>query len=106
MDISYDSKVPGFVGFTDHSGRQREGEYPIPPGTTPIMGTEFSGIVEELGPGVTDIHAGDEVLGLTYGVSNAVSTTVALSQLTSDARIGRIRRIRSRPCRNAHSQAE
>lgn len=48
--------------------RQREGRYPLPPGTTEILGVEFSGTVAELGPGVNDFHVGDEVFGLTYGV--------------------------------------
>ncbi|KAG8897354.1 hypothetical protein FRC00_004403 [Tulasnella sp. 408] len=46
---------------------QREGEYPLPPGTTEILGVEFSGSVAEVGPNVQDFHIGDEVFGLTYG---------------------------------------
>ena len=52
--------------------RQREGHYPVPPGTTPILGVEFSGIVEEVGPNVTNVEIGDEVFGLCYGVSDAL----------------------------------
>ncbi|KAG8214685.1 chaperonin 10-like protein [Butyriboletus roseoflavus] len=32
---------------------QREGMYPPPPGASHVLGVEFSGIVHELGPGVT-----------------------------------------------------
>ena len=53
---------------------QREGRYPAPPGASPILGVEFAGVVTELGPGVTEWSVGDEVLGLTKGVSIGVST--------------------------------
>lgn len=46
---------------------QREGQYPLSPGTTEILGVEFSGSVAEVGPNVQDFHVGDEVFGLTYG---------------------------------------
>ena len=53
---------------------QREGKYPAPPGASSILGVEFAGVVTELGPGVTEWSVGDEVLGLTKGVSIEVST--------------------------------
>jgi len=46
---------------------QRQSGYPLPPGITEILGVEFSGTVDELGHGVTDVDVGDEVLGLAYG---------------------------------------
>jgi len=46
---------------------QREGGYPVPPGTSTIMGVEFSGTVVELGQGVTDWKLGEEVFGLAGG---------------------------------------
>jgi len=46
---------------------QRQGNYPVPPGTTPILGVEFSGTVVEVGPEVTTWKEGDEVLGLVTG---------------------------------------
>ncbi|KAG8929347.1 hypothetical protein FRC01_004464 [Tulasnella sp. 417] len=46
---------------------QREGKYPLPPGTTEILGVEFSGSVAEVGPNVQDFNVGDEVFGLAYG---------------------------------------
>lgn len=47
---------------------QREGMYPLPPGVSHILGVEFSGVVHELGPGVTQWSCGDEVYGLIGGV--------------------------------------
>jgi NADPH:quinone reductase-like Zn-dependent oxidoreductase len=49
--------------------RQREGGYPLPPGTSDILGVEFSGTIEELGPNPGRWAIGDEVLGLSTGVS-------------------------------------
>jgi NADPH:quinone reductase-like Zn-dependent oxidoreductase len=47
---------------------QREGRYKLPDEAGPILGVEFSGVIEELGGGDTcDFKAGDEVFGLTYG---------------------------------------
>ena len=48
---------------------QREGHYPPPPGSSSILGVEFSGHVAELGPDVSEWKIGDEVLGLAGGVS-------------------------------------
>ncbi|KAF8558275.1 quinone oxidoreductase putative [Imleria badia] len=46
---------------------QREGLYPPPPGASQILGVEFSGVVQELGHGVTKWSLGDEVYGLVGG---------------------------------------
>ena len=47
---------------------QREGKYNVPPQAGKILGVEFSGWIEELGPGDHgDFKAGDEVFGLAYG---------------------------------------
>ena len=50
---------------------QREGNYPwIPPGSSEILGVEFSGHIAALGPNTTlGWRTGDEVLGLASGVS-------------------------------------
>jgi len=62
---------------------QREGHYPVPPGTTAIMGVEFSGIVDELGPGVSQNEraVGDEVLGLAYGGAYAEYAAVPVANV-------------------------
>ena len=49
---------------------QREGKYPVPPGASQILGVEFSGHISELGSSVTAWSIGDEVFGLTTGVSH------------------------------------
>lgn len=47
---------------------QREGQYPVPPGVSQILGVEFSGTIVELGPGIAEkFKTGDEVFGLAYG---------------------------------------
>ena len=50
---------------------QREGNYPgIPPGSSEILGVEFSGHIAALGPNTSlGWQTGDEVLGLANGVS-------------------------------------
>jgi len=47
---------------------QREGRYVLPPGVSPILGVEFSGIISDIGPEVTGWSVGDQVLGLAGGV--------------------------------------
>ncbi len=46
---------------------QAEGRYPPPPGASPILGMEVSGIVEAWGDGVTDTRIGDPVCALIPG---------------------------------------
>lgn len=46
---------------------QREGKYPSPVGTSPLLGLEISGIVEEAGSRVFKWKKGDKVFGLLPG---------------------------------------
>src|SRR5207302_1331664 len=46
---------------------QRTGNYPPPPGASPIPGLEVSGTIAALGPDVTEWHEGDPVCALVAG---------------------------------------
>lgn len=46
---------------------QREGNYPPPPGASPILGLEVAGLVEACGAGVTQWQPGDRVAALLPG---------------------------------------
>jgi len=70
-------KVAAF-GLNGLDLAQREGMYPPPPGASSILGVEFSGVVNELGPGVTKWKLGDEVFGLVGG--GAYANYVACDQ--------------------------
>ena len=52
---------------------QRQGFYPPPPGASAILGLECSGVVSEVGDGVTDWSAGDEVCALLAGGASALA---------------------------------
>ena len=46
---------------------QRQGNYPPPPGASPIPGLEISGTIAAVGPGVPDDYVGDRVCALVSG---------------------------------------
>jgi putative PIG3 family NAD(P)H quinone oxidoreductase len=46
---------------------QRQGNYPPPPGESPLLGLEAAGTVEVLGPGVTGFRPGERVFALLGG---------------------------------------
>lgn len=46
---------------------QRSGEYPLPPGASPLLGVEIAGEVEACGPAVRDVRPGERVFGLVNG---------------------------------------
>ncbi|MGE4344635.1 MAG: NAD(P)H-quinone oxidoreductase [Geoalkalibacter sp.] len=46
---------------------QREGKYPPPPGDSEILGLEVSGVIEEVGPGVSGWEKGERVMSLVGG---------------------------------------
>jgi putative PIG3 family NAD(P)H quinone oxidoreductase len=62
---------------------QREGKYPPPPGDSEILGLEVSGIIEELGAGVTGWKAGDRVASLVGGGGYAEHAVAYSSHLMS-----------------------
>lgn len=52
---------------------QREGHYPVPPQAGKILGVEFSGTIEALGPDVKEnFKVGDEVFGLACQLINSL----------------------------------
>lgn len=59
-------KIVAF-GLNRMDSLQREGNYPLPPGASTILGVEFSGRVDYVEPGVTKWSVGDEVFGLSSG---------------------------------------
>ncbi len=60
---------------------QRGGAYPPPPGASPIMGLECSGVVTELGEGVASFALGDEVCALLAGGGYAEEAVVPAGQV-------------------------
>jgi NADPH2:quinone reductase len=55
------------AGLNHADMAQAKGMYPPPPGASPILGMEVSGIVEALGEGVSNCEIGDEVCALLPG---------------------------------------
>ena len=60
--------------------KQRSGNYPPPPGASPVMGLEVSGTVAALGEGVSGWTEGDEVCALVNGGGYAEYVAVAAGQ--------------------------
>lgn len=59
-------KVHGF-GVNRADTLQRLGKYPPPPGESEILGLEVSGVIDEVGEGVTHWQPGQPVFGLVPG---------------------------------------
>jgi putative PIG3 family NAD(P)H quinone oxidoreductase len=60
---------------------QRQGFYPPPPGASEILGLECSGVISEIGEGVTGWAVGDEVCALLSGGGYAERVAVPAGQL-------------------------
>src|ERR671927_220802 len=60
---------------------QRQGHYPPPPGASEILGLECSGVISEVGAGVTGWSVGDEVCALLSGGGSAERVAVPAGQL-------------------------
>ncbi|WP_116449413.1 NAD(P)H-quinone oxidoreductase [Blastococcus litoris] len=60
---------------------QRQGFYPPPPGASEILGLECSGVISEVGEGVTGWSVGDEVCALLAGGGYAERVAVPAVQL-------------------------
>jgi NADPH:quinone reductase-like Zn-dependent oxidoreductase len=65
------------VGLNRADLLQRRGHYPAPPGApAQIPGLEYSGIVDDVGAGVTRWRAGDRVMGIIGGGAYAEAVVV------------------------------
>jgi putative PIG3 family NAD(P)H quinone oxidoreductase len=60
---------------------QRAGNYPPPPGASDVLGLECSGVISEVGEGVTGWSVGDEVCALLSGGGYAERVAVPAGQL-------------------------
>jgi putative PIG3 family NAD(P)H quinone oxidoreductase len=60
---------------------QRQGFYPPPPGASEIIGLECSGVISEVGEGVSGWSVGDEVCALLSGGGYAERVAVPAGQL-------------------------
>jgi len=60
---------------------QRSGNYPVPPGASPILGLECAGVIEEVGEQVKDFTKGDEVCALLAGGGYAEKVSVPSGQV-------------------------
>lgn len=56
-----------YAGVNRPDVLQRSGSYPPPPGASPYLGLEVSGIIAAVGEGVTQWRVGDKVCALTPG---------------------------------------
>lgn len=59
---------------------QRKGDYPPPPGASPVLGLEIAGEVVAVGEGVTDFELGERVCALANGGGYAEYCAVPASQ--------------------------
>ncbi len=60
---------------------QRSGNYPPPPGASPLLGLECAGVVTEIGEGVDRMGVGDSVCALLAGGGYAEQVVVAAGQV-------------------------
>ena len=51
---------------------QRMGNYPLPKGASTILGVEFSGTIEQTASNESQWKVGDEIFGITSGVSHSL----------------------------------
>jgi len=60
---------------------QAAGLYPPPPGASPILGLEISGVITAVGPNVTDLQVGQQVCALLAGGGYAQYVAVPAGQV-------------------------
>lgn len=69
------------AGVSHADVMQRRGNYPPPPGASPVLGLEVAGTVAGAGDRVTQWHIGDRVCALTNGGGDAEFVAVAQGQV-------------------------
>ncbi|MFJ4297412.1 NAD(P)H-quinone oxidoreductase [Curtobacterium sp. NPDC089689] len=69
------------AGVNNADRQQVAGNYPPPPGASPVLGLEVSGTVRSLGPDVTGWSVGDRVCALLAGGGYASLVAVPATQL-------------------------
>ncbi len=60
---------------------QAAGKYPPPPGASEVLGLEVSGVIADVGPGVSDLSVGQEVCALLAGGGYAERVAVPEPQV-------------------------
>ena len=60
--------------------QQRRGLYPPPPGASPLPGLDVAGVIEEVGPDVSNVQVGDSVCALVNGGGYAEFCSVSALQ--------------------------
>jgi NADPH2:quinone reductase len=69
------------AGVSHADAMQRKGDYPPPPGASPILGLEVAGTIVQTGDAVGRWHAGDRVCALVSGGGYAECVTVPEGQV-------------------------
>lgn len=60
---------------------QRQGKYPPPPGTPDIPGLDLAGVIDSVGPGVTNFKPGDAVCAIVAGGAYAEFCAAPVAQV-------------------------
>ncbi len=69
------------AGVARPDALQRAGAYPPPPGASPILGLEVSGVIDTVGGGVIGFNPGDSVVALCNGGGYSEFVTVPVGQV-------------------------
>ena len=88
VDLPIPEPGPGEVRLRVHATAvnradilQREGRYPVPPGTSEVLGLEAAGRLDAIGPDVTGWEPGDRAMALLAGGGYAEYVVVPHGQL-------------------------
>lgn len=80
-----------FAGLNRADAQQARGKYPPPPGASPVLGLECSGVISAIGSDVGGFAVGDRVMGLltggafgTYAVMNVATVLKVLPHMSME----------------------